>query len=114
MGRAGEEDLALAVDAHEVAALVGQGLLDHAAQAPGALVGEVDTALVGDHRPLSGDHLGAHDHPEHFRGLEDPALGVLLLLKRLVEDGAAHDGVFPVGKRIDGRYRGDRPGGVGR
>ena len=97
MGRAGEEDLALAVDAHEVAALVGQGLLDHAAQAPGALVGEVDIALVGDHRPLSGDHLGAHDHPEHFLGLEDPALGGLLLLKRLVEDGAAHDGAFPVG-----------------
>ena len=22
-------------------------------------------------------HLGAHDHPEHFLGLEDPALDVL-------------------------------------
>ena len=83
-------------DAHEVAALVGQGLLDHAAQAPGALVGEVDIALVGDHRSLRGDHLGAHDHPEHLRGLEGPALGGLLLLKRLVEDGAAHGEAFPI------------------
>ena len=54
---------------------------------------------VGHRRPspLRGDHLEAHDHPEHFRGLEDPALGALLLLKRMVEDGAAHGGAFPVG-----------------
>ena len=90
MRTAGEEHLALTRDAHEVTALPGGGLLDHAAQAPRPLVGEVDVPLVGDHRALRGQHLRAQGHTKHLAGLDSPALAGLLLTVGLLKKGTAH------------------------
>ena len=93
LGTTGEEDLALAGHAHEFAALPAHGLLEHTAQALRALIGEVHGALVGDHRPLGGEHLGAHSNAKHLAGLENPPLTGLLLAVVLIEEWAAHKGL---------------------
>jgi hypothetical protein len=59
---------------HQRHALAGDGLLEHAADAAGTLVLEVDLALEGDHRALAGHHVAVEGDPEHAGALQGEGL----------------------------------------
>ena len=71
----GEEDVALAGDLHQRHALTREGLLEELPDAAGSLVGEVDLALVGDHRSLPCHHVPVERDPEPARVLQREAVG---------------------------------------
>ena len=60
LGTAGEEHLALTAHAHQLAALVGDRLLDEVAHRARALVLELELPLIGDHCAFGGEriHMG--------------------------------------------------------
>src|SRR6187200_2465834 len=69
--------------------LTGEGLLEELPHSAGALVGEIDLALVGDHRSLARHHLTVERHPQHAGVLQREALGSSRLEVR-AEQVAAH------------------------
>jgi hypothetical protein len=58
-------------------------------------VGERDGALVGDHRSLRAEHVGAEGDLEHLAALQGEPLGGLDLGVGLVEERAAHAAIVP-------------------
>jgi hypothetical protein len=79
-GVLGEEDVALAADAHQRHALAGQLLLEELADAAGAERLELHLPLVGDHRPDAGHEVAVQFNLEQLGVLEpEPGLGRLLL-----------------------------------
>jgi hypothetical protein len=85
----GEEDVTASRDLHQRHALAGEGLLQELPHPSRALVGEVDLALVRDHRTLSRHHLPVERDPEHARVLQREPVGAGGLEVR-AEQFAAH------------------------
>ena len=86
-GLLGEEDLALAGDAHQRDVLAGDDLLDQLGHRAGLLVVEADLTLEGHHPALDGEHVGAERDPQHVAVLEGEPLSVVdleVVLRRTV------------------------------
>ena len=74
----GEEDITLALAAHQRQALTGERLLEEFACATSTFVREIHVALIGDHRSLARHERLAQPHAQQLGVLVRDRLGFFL------------------------------------